>query len=129
MKTKEELERIATILVDAIVKVHRALGPGLLESAYQACLAHELRKGGIRTECEQPQPVTFEGMHIDVGYRVDMLIEEEIIVENKSVQKLAPIHHAQLLTYLKLSNRRLGFLINWNVPLIKDGINRLVNHL
>ncbi len=129
MKSKEELERIATTLVDALVKVHRTLGPGLLESTYQACLAHELRKRGLTVECEKLLPVEYDGVLIDAGYRIDMLVEGEILVENKSVQELAPIFEAQLLTYLKLSNRRLGFLVNWNVPLIKDGIKRIVNKL
>lgn len=129
MKTKEQLEVMAQVVVDSIVKVHRALGPGLLESAYQACLAHELRKRGIAVETEVPQPVEYDGVRIDAGYRLDMLVEQEIIMENKSVQALAPIHEAQLLTYLKLSGRRLGFLINWNVPLVKDGIKRMVNRL
>ncbi|NLS91607.1 MAG: GxxExxY protein [Planctomycetaceae bacterium] len=129
MKTKEQLEVMAQVVVDSIVRVHRALGPGLLESAYQACLAHELRKRGIAVETEVPQPVEYDGVRIDAGYRLDMLVEQEIIIENKSVQALAPIHEAQLLTYLKLSGRRLGFLINWNVPLVKDGIKRMVNRL
>jgi GxxExxY protein len=129
MKTKEELENTARVLVDALVRVHRALGPGLLESAYQACLAHELRKRGLNVECEISQPVEYDGVRIDAGYRFDMLVEGEIIVENKSVHEVAPIHEAQLLTYLKLSGRRLGFLVNWNVPLIKDGIKRMVNRL
>jgi GxxExxY protein len=129
MKTREELEAVARVLVDAMVKVHRALGPGLLESAYQTCLRHELCKRGLGVECEVSLPVEYDGVHIDAGYRIDMLVENEIIVENKSVQALAPIHEAQLLTYLNLSGRRLGFLVNWNVPLIKDGIKRMVNRL
>ncbi|MCL4203243.1 MAG: GxxExxY protein [Pirellulaceae bacterium] len=129
MKTKDELEAIGRELIDAIVHVHRALGPGLLESAYQACLDYELRKRGLAVECEVLQPIKYDGIHIDAGYRMDMLIEGEVVVENKSVQSLAPIHEAQLLTYLKLSDRRLGFLVNWNVPLVKDGIKRMVNKL
>jgi GxxExxY protein len=108
MKTKDELEGVAKVLVDALVHVHRALGPGLLESAYQACLAHELRKRGLKVECEVALPVRYDGVFIEVGYRIDMQVQEEIIVENKSVQALAPIHEAQLLTYLKLSGLRLG---------------------
>ena len=129
MKTREELEAVARVLVDAMVKVHRALGPGLLESVYQTCLRNELCKRGLAVECEVSLPVEYDGVHIDAGYRIDMLVENEIIVENKSVQALAPIHEAQLLTYLNLSGRRLGFLVNWNVPLIKDGIKRMVNRL
>lgn len=126
---KEELERLATLLVDAAFVVHSTLGPGLLESAYQACLLYELQRRGLSVRCEVPFPVHYAGLMVDTGYRVDMVIEGEILVENKAVQAIAPVHRAQLLTYLKLSDKRLGFLINWNVPRIKDGIRRLVNHL
>lgn len=128
-KTKDEIEAIATTIVDSIVKVHRALGPGLLESAYQACLAHELRRRGVLVETEVNQPVVYEGLRIDVGYRIDMLVEKEIIVENKAVQSLIPIFEAQILTHLKLAGKRLGFLVNWNVRLIKEGIHRRANGL
>ena len=128
-RSKEEIERIASVVVDAMLKVHRALGPGLLESTYQACLAHELGIRGIAVRCEVSLPVNYDGILIEAGYRIDMLVADCIIVENKSVQTLAPIHEAQLLTYLKLSGHRLGFLVNWNVPLIKDGIKRMVNKL
>lgn len=129
MKTREELEAVAKVLVDSMFQVHKALGPGLLESAYQLCLAHELRKRGIQVQCEVTLPVHYDGIEIDAGYRIDMLIEDVIVVENKSVKEIAPINDAQLLTYLKLSGRQLGFLVNWNVPLIKDGIKRMVNRL
>jgi GxxExxY protein len=129
MKTREELEAIAKVTVDAIFTVHKALGPGLLESAYQACLEHELRKRGITVRCGIEQPIPYDDVMIDPGYRMDTLIEESIIVENKSVQALAPIFEAQLLTYLKLSRLKIGFLVNWNVILIKDGIKRMVNNL
>ncbi|MFQ5676197.1 MAG: GxxExxY protein [bacterium] len=124
-----DIEGIASILVDAAIKVHRALGPGLLESAYQHCYAHELRKRDLRVECEVLLPVHYDGQKIDAGYRIDMLVEDCIIIENKSVKELLPIHEAQLLTYLKLSDCRLGFLLNWNERLMKDGINRMVNNL
>ena len=129
MKTREEIEAVATTVINALVKVHRELGPGLLESTYQVCLAHELRTRGIEVRCEVALPVRYAGVEIEAGYRIDMLIAECIVIENKSVQSLAPIHEAQLLTYLKLSGHRLGFLVNWNVPLIKDGIKRMVNKL
>jgi GxxExxY protein len=125
-KTKEEIEAVAKQLVDAMLAVHRELGPGLLESAYQACLAHELRSRKIDVRCEVELPVRYKGLEIAVGYRIDMLVADCIVVENKSVQAVAPIHEAQLLTHLKLSGHRLGFLVNWNVPLIKDGIKRMV---
>gem|GEM_PF-164234 len=126
---KMDIEEIGKQIIDAAIKVHRALGAGLLESAYQTCLAFELRKRGLTVECEVPQPVNYEGLEIDAGYRLDMLIEDVIIIENKAVEQILPIHEAQLLTYLKLSDRRLGYLINWNVPLIKNGVRRMVNNL
>jgi len=123
--TKDD-EEIATIIVDAAIKVHRALGPGLLESAYQHCLAHELRKRGLHVETEVALPVMYDGERIDVGYRLDMLVENVILIENKTVEEIAPIHEAQLLTYLKLRQCRLGFLLNWNVSLMKQGIHRKI---
>lgn len=124
-----DIEEIARIIVDSAVKVHRALGPGLLESAYQACHAHELRKQGLHVECELKLPVLYDGEKIDAGYRIDTLVEGVVIVEHKTVEELCPIHEAQLLTYLKLGGCRLGFLINWNTRLIKNGIKRMVNNL
>lgn len=128
-KSKEEIELVATQLVDSMLAVHRELGPGLLESTYQACLAYELRERGIEVRCEVELPVKYKGLDIEAGYRIDMLVADCIVIENKSVQALVPIHEAQLLTYMKLSGCRLGFLVNWNVPLIKDGIKRIVNKL
>jgi GxxExxY protein len=128
-RSREEIESLAKVVVDAIVKVHRTLGPGLLESTYQVCLAHELRNRQIDVRCEVDLPVPYDGIEIEAGYRIDMLVQNCILIENKSVQTLVPIHEAQLLTYLKLSGHRLGFLVNWNVPLIKDGIKRMVNGL
>ena len=124
-----DIEAVGKQIVDASIKVHRALGPGLLESAYQVCLAYELAKRGLRVECEVQIPVVYEGVQIDAGYRLDMLVEGCVIVENKAVERLLPVHEAQLLTYLKLHDRRLGYLLNWNVPLMKDGIKRMVNKL
>jgi GxxExxY protein len=124
-KTKEE--GIATQIVDSAVKIHKQLGPGLLESAYQACLKHELTHRGMDVQCEIPVPICYEGLKIDTGYRLDLLVGGCVVVENKAVEKLLPIHDAQLLTYLKLMQLRLGFLINWNEILIKYGIKRLVN--
>ncbi len=125
--TKKDAEEVAAVIVDAAIKVHRALGPGLLESAYQHCLAHELRKRGLKVETEVILPIVYEGLKIDAGYRIDMLVEDRIVVENKVVVQLAPIHAAQLLTYLKLRGCRIGFLLNWNVTLMKNGIKRMVN--
>jgi len=123
------IEVVAAMIVDGCVSVHRALGPGLLESTYQACLAHELRRRGLGVDVEVPLPVRYHDLVVEAGYRIDMLVDGRVIVENKAVQALLSVHEAQLLTYLKLSDERLGFLINWNVSLIRDGIKRLVNRL
>jgi GxxExxY protein len=126
---REVLEDLASEVVDGAFKVHRELGPGLLESSYQACLAHILSKRSVPVECEVGLPLFFDGTRVDVGYRVDMIVGGVIIVENKAVQALAPIHQAQLMTYLKLSGLHLGFLINWNVCRLKDGLRRMVYRL
>jgi len=128
-RSREEIEQDASKVVDAMVAVHRTLGPGLLESTYQVCLQHELRSRGIDVQCELELPVRYGSIEIEAGYRIDMLVAQCILIENKSVQSLLPVHEAQLLTYLKLSGRRLGFLVNWNTALIKDGIKRMVNGL
>ncbi len=105
------------------------MGPGFLESVYQKCLAYELEKTGLTVACEVLLPVKYETVVIDAGFRIDMMIQRTVIIENKTVDKIAPIHEAQLLTYLKLTNLKLGFLLNWKVPLMKDGIKRMVNNL
>lgn len=120
------VEEVASQIVDAAIKVHRALGPGLLESAYQHCLVYELRKRGLQIEQELVLPVVYDGHTIDAGYRIDVLVEGLVVVENKCVDQLLPIHEAQLLTYLKLRQCRLGFLLNWNVTLMKNGIKRMI---
>ena len=125
----KDLERISKDIVHSAVKVHKTLGPGLLESVYQKCLAYELEKLGLDVKCESKIPVYYQDIKIDVGFRADMIIEDAIIVENKTVEKIAPIHEAQLLTYLKLTNLSLGFILNWNVTLMKDGIKRMVRGL
>ena len=124
-----DIEEIAKDVVDAAIKVHKALGPGLLESAYQYCHAYELRKRGRKVLTEVTLPLVYEGQKIDVGYRIDTLIDDLVIVEHKTVETLLPIHQAQLLTYLKLSGCKIGFLLNWNVRLMKDGIRRVVYNL
>jgi GxxExxY protein len=113
-------------VVDAAMKVHTALGPGLLESAYEGCLVYELRKRGLRADPQVGLPVIYEGAHIDVGYRIDVREESAVILELKAVDALAPIHEAQLLTYLKLSGKKVGLLINCNVLRLKDGLKRMV---
>jgi len=122
----EEIERVARVIVDSAIRVHRELGPGLLESAYQRCMEFELKALGLDVQCEVPLPIRYRKVEIEVGYRLDMLIGGCVIVENKAVTELRPIHTAQILTYLKLSGHRLGFLLNWNVPLMKQGIKRFV---
>ena len=124
-----DIEVVATDIVDAAIKVHRALGPGLLESAYQYCLAHELRKRGRKVVTELVLPIVYDGQCLDAGYRLDMLIDDCIIIENKAIEELLPIHDAQLLTYLRLRDCHIGFLLNWNVKLMKNGIKRLVHNL
>jgi GxxExxY protein len=113
-------------VVDAALRVHSALGPGLLESAYQACLAYELRKRGLRVRTQVAMPITYDGVRIDLGYRVDLLVDGVVVVELKTVAKLIPVHEAQLLSYLKLSGLRLGLLINFHERHLKDGIKRLI---
>jgi GxxExxY protein len=123
------IDLIAKDVVDAAYKIHTKLGPGLLESAYEACLAYELTKRGYQVERQKPQPVIYDGLEIEVGYRLDILVNGEVILELKSVEQVLPIHHAQLMTYLKLSGKTLGLLINFNVPVIKQGIRRVaMNH-
>ncbi len=124
-----DIEEIATQIVDAALKIHTALGPGLLESAYQACLAHELRQRNLKVECELPQLILYDGIKIDAAYRLDMLVENCVIIENKTVDIILPIHRAQLLTYLKLRGCKLGFILNWKVVHMREGIKRMVNHL
>jgi len=115
--------------VDAALEVHRTLGPGLLESVYQAALAHELRQRGLRVETESPLPVVYKGLHFELGFRLDMLVENLVVVELKSVESISPVHSKQLLTYLRLADKRLGLHINFNVLLLKDGIKRIANQL
>jgi GxxExxY protein len=115
--------------VDSAVAVHRTLGPGLLKSAYEACLAYELRSRGLHTETQVALPVIYRDQRLDVGYRIDILVEQSLIIEVKAVDSIPPVHRAQLLSYFRLSNKRLGLLINFNVPLIKNGIVRMVNGL
>jgi GxxExxY protein len=122
-----EINQVTGQIVDAAIKVHSALGPGLLESTYEVCLMYELRKRGINVSNQVPLPVRYDEVLIEVGYRIDLLVADEVIVELKSVDEVTPIHKAQLLSYLKLSNKHIGLLINFNVELLKHGITRLAN--
>ena len=123
------LNAVSGQVVDAALKVHRALGPGLLESAYEACLVHEMVKRGLKVRRQVNLPVEYDGVKLDAGYRIDVLVEEAVIVEIKAVDALQPVHKAQLLSYLKLSKKKLGLLLNFNVALMKDGIKRVANGL
>ncbi len=120
---------IAKEIVDAAFRIHTTLGPGLLESVYQTVLAYELSRRGLRAVSQQAIPVVYDCIRIDTGFRADLVVEEKVIVEIKSVELLAPVHKKQLLTYLRLADKRLGLLINFHVALIKDGITRIVNGL
>ena len=120
---------MAQQIVDAAFKIHSTLGPGLLESAYQTILVYELEKRGLRVESERPVPIIYESIQLDAGFRADLVVEDKIIVELKSVEQVAVVHKKQLLTYLRLADKRLGLLINFGALLIKDGISRVVNKL
>ncbi len=120
---------VAKEIVDTAYKIHTTLGPGLLESVYQAVLEYELRRRGLRVEADQPIPVVYEGVHLEVGFRADLIVENKVIVELKSVEAVHPVHKKQLLTYLRLADKRVGLLINFGAFLIKDGISRVVNGL
>jgi GxxExxY protein len=123
------INEVSGVVVDGAMKVHSALGPGLLESAYEGCLSHELRRRGLQVGNQLVQPVVYQGEHIELGYRIDLLVSGLVIVEVKAVAKLLPIHDAQLLSYLKLSGHKVGLLINFNVLHLRDGIRRFVNKL
>jgi GxxExxY protein len=118
---------VSAHVVDAAMKVHTALGPGLLESAYQACMVVALRNRGLHAEEQVPMPIVFEGIRIDIGYRLDILVEREVMVELKAVTKVLPIHHAQLLSYLRLGGQHIGLLLNFHVPRMREGIMRIAN--
>ncbi len=118
---------ISKIVFESALKVHKVLGPGLLESAYEECLFYELRKFDLKVEKQKALPLIYEEVKLDVGYRIDIIVEEKFIVEVKSVEALTDVHLAQLLTYLRLSDCRLGLLINFNVKLLKEGVRRVIN--
>lgn len=120
---------ISKIIFDCALKVHKSLGPGLLESSYEECLFYELKKSGVHVEKQKSLPLIYEEVKLDIGYRIDIIVENKVIIELKAVEMLNDVHFAQLLTYLKLSDCKLGMLINFNVALIKNGIKRVVNNL
>ena len=124
-----DINKLAESIVNACFTVHTNLGPGLLESIYEKVLAYELEKSGKRVLCQQAIPIQYDGMTFDEGFRADLVVEDTIILELKSVEQVAPVHKKQLLTYLKLSGKKLGFLVNFGAPMMKDGITRIVNGL
>ncbi len=120
-------DELTAIIIGAAMKVHSALGPGVLERAYELCLVHELRKQGLKAEAQLELPIEYDGLKIDAGYRIDVLVEGSVILELKTVQTLLPIHEAQLLSYLRLGHKQVGLLINFHVEHLRDGIKRMVN--
>ena len=123
----EDINDLTGAVIGAAIEVHKVLGPGLLESAYEECLCFELKMRNIAYKRQHDLPINYKGNNLDCGYRLDLLIEDELIVELKSCEHLLPVHEAQLLTYLKLTKIKIGLLINFNVPVLKDGIKRLIN--
>ena len=127
MQENDRLDQISHRIIGAAIEVHRHLGPGLLESAYQSCLAFELKQLGLKVEEQKPLPVVYKQVKLDCGYRLDLVVEDEIVVEVKAVEKLVPVHEAQLLSYLRLAKKRVGLLMNFHVPVLKNGLKRIVN--
>ena len=125
----DELNRLSSETIGAAIEVHRDLGPGLLESAYESCLAWELRQGGLDVQNQVPVPIRYKGLALDEGYRIDLLVEGKLISELKSVDKIQPIHTAQVLTYLKMTGLKMALILNFNVLLMRSGIKRIVHHL
>ena len=127
MQENDRLDQISRRIIGAAIEVHRHLGPGLLESAYQSCLAFELKQLGLKVEEQKSLPIVYKQVKLDCGYRLDFVVEDEIIVEIKAVEQLLPIHEAQLLSYLRLAKKRVGLLMNFHVPVLKNGLKRIVN--
>jgi len=123
----QRLDQISHGIIGAAIEVHRHLGPGLLESAYEACLVFEIKRLGMKVEEQKPLAVVYKEVKLDCGYRLDLVVEDEIIVEIKAIEKLLPIHDAQLLSYLRLTRKKVGLLMNFHVPVLKDGLKRIVN--
>jgi GxxExxY protein len=124
---REELNRLSKLILDSCITVHKEMGPGLLESIYVLCLTRELNIRGIRVMNEVSVPLLYKGLELSKDFRIDILVENEIIIEVKAVEVLLPVHEAQIISYLKLANKKLGFLVNFNVPILKDGFKRFVN--
>lgn len=122
-------DELSNKIIGIALELHKTLGPGLLESVYETALAFDLRKAGLEVKCQVPMPLIYKEVKLDIGYRIDMLVENKVIIEIKSVEQLAPVHFAQTLTYLKLADKKLALLMNFNTILLKDGIHRIVNKL
>lgn len=129
MNEEEGLAKLTDTIIGAAMRVHTALGPGLLESAYETCLLFELAEAGLRVEQQKPLPIIYRGVRLDCGYRLDLIVEEAVIIEVKAVEALTSVHHAQILSYLRLSGCKVGLLINFHVPSLRQGIRRVVNNL
>ncbi len=127
MEEKDRLDSITRRIIGAAIEVHRRLGPGLLESAYETCLAYELREVGFKIEQQKPLPIVYKDVKLDCGYRLDLVVEDSVIVEVKAVEQLAPIRDGQLLSYLRLSEKRVGLIINFHARVLKNGLKRIVN--
>lgn len=127
VQVPSDVERLAALVVDSAFAVHKELGPGLLENAYEACLSHELRLRGIKHQLQLPVPLNYKGIRVEIAYRADVIVEEKLLVELKAVDELLPVHTAQVITYLRLKKFPLGLLINFNEVLIKNGIHRILN--
>jgi GxxExxY protein len=121
-----QFEKITNDIIGAAIEVHKHLGPGLLESAYEECLAYELKLKGYNIERQKPVPIIYKEVKLDYGYRIDILVDDQVIIELKSIEAFAPVHEAQILTYMKFANKEIGLLINFNVTLLKNGIKRYV---
>ncbi len=121
-----ELNKITGKIIGCAIEVHRLLGPGLLESAYEECLAYELSSIGLKAERQKPVPVIYKEIHLECGYRIDILVEDQVIIELKTVENFCPVHEAQILTYMKFAQKRIGLLLNFNVTVLKDGIRRYI---
>ena len=126
--TPTELNEITGKVIELSIKVHKALGPGMLEGAYEICLMHELVKQGFNVERQKKLPIVYDGVRLDAGYRLDLIVNKSVIVEVKAVERLHPVHEAQLLSYLRMTGIKLGLLINFNMKLLRDGVKRVVNN-
>ena len=127
--TPTELNEITGSIIEFAIKVHKALGPGMLEGAYEICLTHELVQHGFTVERQKKLPILYDGIRLDAGYRLDLLVNDSVIVEVKAVERLNPVHEAQLLSYLRMTDKRLGLVINFNMKMLRDGVKRVVNKL